>query len=388
MIRAQKLQRLYLKWHFRPDGFAPSLGKLSASTASRSVSMTNLRQGRWLQVFSDACSAKSSLATVALAGAMLLTGVAWGAPHSHARRPLPTALHSSRVTDSGSHAGGKKRKGGLKSRTGAETEAGSGKRGAGTRQSGKRGTKGKGRRAEPVDDPVPMYRAERGRGHSGYGLAHGQANSARNGRHGRYSNEPAPLVSSWRHGHGAAPAGSHGRSLSEYAENRPAPLVRQPVSRPAGTVERRPSPAEANRYAPMTRDAATGGYFVAQPRAYAEGVSHPEDDERSPRMGAVANGPEVRPMMTDVAPAAASASAAPSRAATAPSRPAVVQGFGGEVAVPSDGSTSADRPGGTPATESPLELDAGADCADGGTAGRAGDDYGGGGQPGGVAGAL
>ena len=354
MTAGERLQTLYPKRHFRPVLVWPSLRGLGGSTASRRVFMTNLRQSRWLQVFSEACSARSSLATAALVGALVLPGVAWGAPHSHARHPLPTALRTSHVTDGEAHAAGKKHKGGLKSRTGAEAEAGSAKRGAGTKQNGKRGSKGRGRRAEPVNDPVPLFRAERG-GQNGPPAAQRETARVWHGRRGSLADEPAPLASSWRHGQTSVRGNPHGRSLSEYAAVRPAPLVGGSASRLSGAAERRPPSADVSRYPSMARDPATGGYYVAQPRPYAQGVSHPDDDERTPRARGAADGLAVSATPAPLgvsgggAPPRASESAGPTRGGSAtPRQPAVVQGFGGEVAVPPDpSSTSSDRPGGT-----------------------------------------
>ena len=89
---------------------------------------------------------------------------------------------------------------------------------------------------------------------------------------------------------------------------------------------------------------------AASPRAgsgiYAEGVSRPTDDERTPLGNSAADGyTSVRSANEGSAPIVR-ASAAPSHAATAsPSQPPVVQGFGGEIAVPTPSGT--DRPGGT-----------------------------------------
>ena len=352
-IGGQRLQPLYLKRHFRLPGPWPSLEVLSASTASRSVLMNNLRQGRWLQLFSDACSAKSSVAAAAIA-AMLLPGAAVaGVTSSRALRPLPTPLHVSRLVETGSHVTSKKHKSGLKSRTGAEAEASEGKHGAASRGGGKRGGKGRGRRTEPVDDPVPMYRAEHGR-HNGQGSLDTtqEAMGTPERRHGRFTDEPAPMVTSLRHRHGTTAPKPYGRPLSEYAESHPAASVHASRSGAArGTAA-----AVTNVHPTMARDAATGGYFVAQPRAYAQGISQPDDDDRISRAHAATAGEAGAAPESAVVASVSAAPAHPTPVVTPIHPPTVVQGFGGEVAVPSSGATSStDRPGGTRRRSHPSE---------------------------------
>ncbi len=332
---AERLQSQYLKRHLRPVLRSPSLRRLSASTAFEVLTMTNLRQGRWLQVFCDLCSAKSSVAAAVLAGALLLPGTGVAAPNSRARHPLPTPLHVSHVTESGSHAAGKKHKGTLKSRTGAEAEGTGHKRGSGSGQSGKKGSKGRGRRAEPVEDPVPMFRAQRDGRRNGHAATHAGISTARSRRHGGYVIGPAPLVSSLRHGHGPLRGTTHLHERPEYAENAPAPIVRNPGRR-APLVEDRK----------FNQEPGNVGSAAGPSEGYAEGVSRPEDDERLPRVRGAAGGAESSTEAAASAAPAASVSAGPPRGANLPSRqPQVVQGFGGEVAVPS--AASPDRPGGT-----------------------------------------
>ncbi len=331
---AERLQSLYLKRHLHPVRLSPSLRELSASTASEVLIMTNLRQGRWLQLFSRLCSAKSSVAAAALAGALLLPGTALAAPNARARHPLPTALHTFHVTESGSHGSGKKHKGTLKSRSAEAEETGS-RRGSGSRGNGKRGNKGRGRRAEPVDDPVPMFRAERDGRHSGQG-ARGMTAGARHGRQSGFTNRPAPLVSSWRHGHVVTPSSTHAQVPSIDAERTPAPIFRRPGGRGPLVAERRSPPGDSRT------DPASPGY-----RAYAEGVARPEDAERMP--GARAAGGDGKEMfgeaMVSAAPARGAAAASPRAVGTPLTQPQFVQGFGGEVAMPS--GAGAERPGGT-----------------------------------------
>ncbi len=81
---------------------------------------------------------------------------------------------------------------------------------------------------------------------------------------------------------------------------------------------------------------------AVSPETPTEGVSHPEDDERLPRDRAALG--EDAP--TTAPEPVARVSAAPSNAPQTPiMRSPVVQGFGGEIAIPSSPST--DRPGGT-----------------------------------------
>lgn len=352
-LGGRKLQPLNLKWHLRAGNARPTLKRLSASTASRSVPMINLRQGRWLQAFTDACNAKRSLTAVALTGALLMPGAAWGGSLSRAHRPLPTTMHVSHVSESTARSGTRAHKGSLKSHTGAAAET-SGKRGIGTRQSsGKRGGKGRSRRPEPVGDAVPMFRADRAVP-GAYTPLRGRALAARGGRRSGLGNQPAPLVSAWRHGHGAAmsPAGSQGRSREAFAAYAAPPSPHGAGSHThAGLAPERPLRAPADRYAPLPSGYAAPVRTPTAPSpAYAMGVAHPDDDAELPRSRSLSSGPVAGSGMASAGSVpTGSVSAAPVGAGSVlPHTPAVVQGFGSEVAVPPAGAPSgADRPGGT-----------------------------------------
>ncbi len=288
--------------------------------------MTILRQGRWLRsVLSGRAASSLTTAAVVGAGLFLLPTAGAFSPHSRAKHPLPTPLHTTAVADTGSHTARKGRKEAGKGKPGTRsTSTGS----APTRRGSKRG-KGRKPQAEPAESPIPMYRARRGSAP----LEHGPRASARlahAGRHPGFAYGPAPLVSSYRHNgrHNVQLAARGAEPLSHAAHLTPTPARPRPADRDLHPAAVAPS----SRPVPVVA--------ANRPEVYAEGTSHPDDDERLPRDRAV---------MGEDAPPSAPApivrvSAAPSPA-TPVTQPQVVQGFGGEIAIPSSGA--ADRPGGT-----------------------------------------
>ena len=119
---------------------------------------------------------------------------------------------------------------------------------------------------------------------------------------------------------------AHGRSSAERAESAPAPIVRRPGGRSSEVAERR-----SNSSGPVV------------PKAFSEGVSRPDDDETSPR-GRSADATN-QPVVSAASSSATVAAGPAHPAATVPSQPPVIQGFGGELAVPP--GADAERPGGT-----------------------------------------
>ncbi len=301
--------------------------------------MTNLRQGGPLRVFARSLASCVLPTTCAL----LLAGSASAAPHSHARRALPTPLHTTAVSESSwrvsAAASNRKRKGGLKSRANAQP-AGAGARSNSGSGLGKAG-KGRKRRNEPAKDMVPMYRAGRETGRSEYMASSLRNGSRREQRAWSMARGPAPLVRSRTAGHAGSGSVAYGSSRGDrtVAQSWHPPVLTRDSSVP-GAYSVTPSGTRGQK------SAATMSASVASNGIYAEGVSRPSDDERLPTGNGAADGDtSVRPANERSAPVVR-ASPAPTHAATpVPAQSPVVQGFGGEVAVPP--STTADRPGGT-----------------------------------------
>src|SRR5579875_1449213 len=203
-----KVARLNPRRHFRGLGICPSLKGLKRLHGLLNLSMTNLRQGRRRDRVLLGLRATSLTAAAALTGALLLPARGWAAPHSHAHRALPTALHTSAITETASHPG-KKGKHGIKSKVDAVPE-GTSEHGAGAKGKGKQG-KSRRRQSEPVEDVVPMYRAGRESRSRGRESALTAMSSRKGNRRSAFANGPAPLVSRDSQGHGhilPAPRGS------------------------------------------------------------------------------------------------------------------------------------------------------------------------------------
>lgn len=294
--------------------------------------MTILRQGRWLRsVLSGRGALTFTTAAVVGAGLLMQPAMEAAAPHSHARHPLPTPLHTTAVADTGPHASRKGHKATGKSKAGARsTSTGN----AEARRGAKRG-KGRNQGPQPADPLIPMYRARRGAGPGERGQK-APARLAHAGKHPGFIYGPAPLVSSHRQSgrHNvevAVRAPTHGTQPLTHATHATAAAgswtaVDRETHLPAASPAPKPAPVMA----------------ANRPEVYAEGTAHPDDDERLPRDRAV---------MGEDAPSATPApvarvSPAPSTTPAAPVvQPAVVQGFGAEIAVPPSSTT--DRPGGT-----------------------------------------
>ena len=298
--------------------------------------MTLPRQSRWFRSAVFGRGASPSMAAAALGAALLLPGAEAAIPHSRARHPLPTALHTATLSQTSSQAEGKHRKGAAKGKAGAHA-AGARSSSTGSRGNGKRGKK-RNQRDEPADPPIPMYHARRGAA----AVEHGENSSAHLLHHGRHPGSgygPAPLVSSYHREHREArhtfELASNRPSLAEMHPFRPA----TPAPRPAPIVRRTPA---APNDTPANSPTSSAGSTAPRSEVFAEGVSHPDDDERLPRDGAVLG--EDAPTTLPAAAARVSA-AAPKAPVTTQAQPAVVQGFGGEIAVPS--GAASERPGGT-----------------------------------------
>lgn len=206
--------------------------------------------------------------------------------------------------------------------------------GAAARHGAKHG-KGHGRQAEPADDYVPMNRAKRGSAPLERPTRE-VARATRGGkRHGTFVSEPAPLVSSNHH---------HGRPLADArSADRDEAAVTSRAARPIVAAHHAAPPAHDTRPADMASSRPPASIVTAHADAF-QGVSHPDDDERLPRPKNETDSDENAP--TAAAAPIAHISAAPSATPTVPlPQTPVVQGFGGEVAVPS--AAPNDRPGGT-----------------------------------------
>ncbi|HLI78095.1 MAG TPA: DUF5715 family protein [Acidobacteriaceae bacterium] len=308
--------------------------------------MTNLRQGRRRDRVLLGLRATSLTAAAALTGALLLPARGWAAPHSHAHRALPTALHTSAITETASHPG-KKGKHGIKSKVDAVPE-GTSEHGAGAKGKGKQG-KSRRRQSEPVEDVVPMYRAGRESRSRGRESALTAMSSRKGNRRSAFANGPAPLVSRDSQGHGHILPAPRGSRFHEPAREQQAAM---PFRTPRSPVPGRSLSSVMGGQEPRTgvpASVASVSHPATKLEIFAQGVSRPEDDERLPRPQ------DKRPQIStdesnggsNVAPVVRVTAAPPPATAAAPSpqKPDVVQGFGGEVAVPlPDPGT---RPGGT-----------------------------------------
>ncbi len=295
--------------------------------------MTMLRPSRWLRsVFGGRTIPLLTVAVAAVGTGLLLPAAVASTPHTHARRPLPTPLRTAAISDTRPHPAGKHPKSAAKARPAASTPA---------TTRGKKGSKGHRQQPEPAP-LVPMFRARRGTAPLGPATDRVSRVTHHPVPHGATRNQPAPLVSATRHSlrhQGVSPV------VRGYAPARPLLDSTLPAA-PSVAAS-----ASADHYVPPPHQQATGNthpepkpatLVASRPEPFAEGASHPEDDERLPRDKAVLgeDAPETSPV--PVARVSAAPLAAP--AATLPQSP-VVQGFGGEIAVPT--SPAAQRPGGT-----------------------------------------
>ena len=305
--------------------------------------MTNLWQGGSLRAFARSLAACVIPATFAL----LLPGSTLAAPHSHARRPLPTALHTTAVAESSSRvsssSSGKRRKSGLKSKANAQPAGARSGSGAGQGKS----SKGRKRRNTPVEDMVPMYRAGRETSRTDRLASVGRSNSRDQQRGWSKAYGPAPSVSSRRVGRSLTAMARYRAPRADHAAGGAwhPPVVTHDASVP-GAYNVVPAEPRGRRPAGSMDGTAAS---AASRGIYAEGIARPADDERLP-MGSGGNGEDTstRPVNGDpasVVRASAAASGSLHTAQPLPAPSSVVQGFGGEIAVPS--STLTDRPGGT-----------------------------------------
>lgn len=262
--------------------------------------------------------------------------VAHAAPHTHARHVLPTRLHSTSIAVAG----------GTKPQT-RRAKAGSHKAAPARehtvgQHAGKAANGHRRHETAAPDSTVPLLRTKVGKRTHGRTVKTAAREETLKGRHSRHE-EAAAIVASRTHHRRAAPV-----IVAETA----------PVRQARAGHQNAPSQIAAS--APSLHDAAHRQSAESAPQhaeMYAQGVSHPDDDERLPMH-------EGRPS-TELAAANADRSPVVGRAsaAAAPLGPAVaapvVSGFGSELAIAPSGG--ADRPGGTrrrnhPATYTPQSL--------------------------------
>lgn len=323
--------------------------------------MTILRRRRLLRVVRKAYRASLYGLSASVCAAVLAAAPANAATHSHGHHALPTPLHTTSVADTAMRAGGAKKRKSAGKGTPDVTPGRATPRA--TREAGKKSTRrGRNQRTEPVEDPVPMYRTERETARHGREIAqrHG---AAAHGRSHAFASQPAPLAHPGRRGTAEVAVDHHAAA----AEHKPGKASRREETPAPAQMASRGKPALSNSdflHAAGARDRGLPPASPAAAEVYAEGVAHPDDDERMPRKqgapietaeetGPAAVGSNSVVITTKVLPgkAADQASSAVVRASQAmksapqETQPAVVQGFGGEVAVPS--TPGGARPGGT-----------------------------------------
>ncbi len=217
-------------------------------------------------------------------------------------------------------------------------------------KAGTKGHRGRTRTAEPASDPIPMYRTQRERG--GSAERAGSQFALRGGHRGRGSE---PSLVPWDHGRRSSfRAADEARAVETPAPAR-SRRTRPAYIEPSATADHPPSYA---RVAPPSGTLPAG----APAQSYAEGVAHPDDDERLPRRddGPADSAPTKVAGRTPFGAALPNAGVNPrgfvppgSVASVHPAdpthfsgpytQPSVVQGFGGEVAL----APPATRPGET-----------------------------------------
>ena len=278
---------------------------------------------------------RCSLALALASSLSLAPGIALAAgSRSHAHRPGAAPLPASSFVATGATHTSKKHKGGGRTNTGArpaETShpAHSGK--------GAKASRRRSRQPEPVEDLVPMYRAGRNAARHGQELA-------RRDKHGRLigKTDRDERVASSQHLAERRPA-----KASNWRRNRREDVDERPET--ATTAKRWsrtvPKVLAASAEAPRQQAHASGSEngvaaagMTAKPTPYAEGVSHPDDDERLPAKPSVV------------------VTADPDRPRVPAARPEVVEGFGGEVAI--SGADTSSRPGGTRRRNHPVTASA------------------------------